>query len=62
MASDPTHTDSDGFQDPGEVGIAAVTVWLYEDVDRDGTIDDGVLTSPSRTALPTRTHARQLGG
>ena len=34
--------DSDSLQDPGEDGIPSVTVWLYTDVDRDGTIDDGV--------------------
>ncbi|HEX2832809.1 MAG TPA: SdrD B-like domain-containing protein [Thermoanaerobaculia bacterium] len=34
--------DSDGLQDATEDGIPNVTVWLYEDVDRDGTIDDGV--------------------
>lgn len=34
--------DGDGIQDSNEGGIASVTVWLYQDVDRDGTIDDGV--------------------
>ncbi|MCM2255083.1 MAG: C25 family cysteine peptidase [Vicinamibacteria bacterium] len=34
--------DADGIQDPTENGIPNVTVWLYEDVDRDGTIDAGV--------------------
>ena len=36
--------DSDGLQDATEDGIPNVTVWLYTDVDRDGTIDDGVDT------------------
>jgi Peptidase family C25/SdrD B-like domain/GEVED domain len=34
--------DADGIQDAAETGIPSVTVWLYQDVDRDGTIDDGV--------------------
>jgi uncharacterized repeat protein (TIGR01451 family) len=36
--------DLDGYQDPDESGIADVTVWLYRDVDRDGTVDEGVDT------------------
>jgi hypothetical protein len=34
--------DGDGSQDPTEAGIPNVTVRLYRDVDRDGTIDAGV--------------------
>ena len=34
--------DGDGFQDATETGISSVTVRLYSDVDRDGTVDDGV--------------------
>ena len=34
--------DGDGVQDATETGIANVTVFLYQDVDRDGTIDAGV--------------------
>ena len=34
--------DADGVQDSTEGGIANVTVWLYQDVDRDGTIDAGI--------------------
>lgn len=34
--------DADRLQDPTEDGIPSVTVWLYQDVDRDGTIDVGV--------------------
>lgn len=34
--------DGDGVQSATEDGIPNITVWLYEDVDRDGTIDDGV--------------------
>jgi Peptidase family C25/SdrD B-like domain/GEVED domain len=34
--------DGDGVQDATEAGIPNITVWLYQDVDRDGTIDDGV--------------------
>ena len=36
--------NANGIQDATETGIPSVTVWLYEDVDRDGTIDDGVDT------------------
>ncbi len=34
--------DGDGIQDASEAGIPNVTVWLYEDVDRNGIIDPGV--------------------
>ncbi|HYI11417.1 MAG TPA: SdrD B-like domain-containing protein [Thermoanaerobaculia bacterium] len=34
--------DGDGIQDATEAGIPNVTIDLYEDVDRDGTIDPGV--------------------
>ena len=34
--------DADGIQDATETGIPNVTVWLYQDVDRDGTIDTGI--------------------
>jgi hypothetical protein len=34
--------DGDGVQDPTETGIPDITVYLYQDVDRDGVIDDGV--------------------
>jgi hypothetical protein len=36
--------DGDGVQDTNEGGIANVTVWLYTDVDRDGSIDSGADT------------------
>jgi uncharacterized repeat protein (TIGR01451 family) len=34
--------DGDGIQDSTELGMPNITVWLYTDVDRDGTIDAGV--------------------
>ena len=34
--------DADGIQDPTEDPIPNITVFLYKDVDRDGTIDEGV--------------------
>lgn len=34
--------NANGVQDSAELGIPNITVWLYEDVDRDGTIDAGV--------------------
>ncbi len=34
--------DADGIQDATEDPIANITVWLYNDEDRDGTIDTGV--------------------
>ena len=34
--------DGDGSQDPTEAGIPNITVRLYQDVDRDGTVDAGV--------------------
>ncbi|HEX7705984.1 MAG TPA: SdrD B-like domain-containing protein [Thermoanaerobaculia bacterium] len=36
--------NGNGIQDANEDGIPNVTVWLYQDVDRDGYIDDGVDT------------------
>jgi hypothetical protein len=34
--------DGDGVQDTTEEGIPNITVWLYEDLDRDGSIDPGI--------------------
>jgi hypothetical protein len=34
--------DGDGVQDTTEGGIPDITVWLYDDVDRDGSIDSGI--------------------
>jgi hypothetical protein len=34
--------DGDGVQDTTESGISDITVWLYEDLDRDGSIDSGI--------------------
>ncbi|HET7433543.1 MAG TPA: SdrD B-like domain-containing protein [Thermoanaerobaculia bacterium] len=34
--------NGNGVQDSTETGIANITVWLYQDVDRDGSIDTGV--------------------
>jgi uncharacterized repeat protein (TIGR01451 family) len=34
--------NGNGRQDPTEAGIPNITVWLYRDVDRNGTIDAGV--------------------
>src|SRR6185436_998498 len=42
--------DADGIQDATETGIPNITVWLYEDLDRDGTIDPGVDTLVATTA------------
>ncbi len=42
--------DSDGVQDLTEDGMPDITVWLYEDVDRDGTIDAGVDTVIATTS------------
>lgn len=42
--------DGDGIQDSTETGIANVTVELYEDVDRDGVIDEGVDTVVATTS------------
>jgi hypothetical protein len=36
--------DADGHQGATEAGIPDVTVWLYSDTDRDGTVDAGVDT------------------
>ena len=33
--------NGNGLQDPGELGIAGVTVWLYEDLNGNGQIDPG---------------------
>ena len=40
-------TDLDGVKDGGEIGIAGVTVYLYNDLNADGTID------PEDTRLQT---------
>jgi hypothetical protein len=41
--------DDDGIQDPGEPGIAGVTVRLFEDLDGDGVFDDLVATTTTRS-------------